>query len=384
MSATERSKRKERICSDSPHAVFRVTAAISAVSCLLLSIGDARAGDAAQLIQFRNATYVSNQAVHDDETWVDGGADGSSLLMIRTGRNRDKTTWVLLSGNYLFLRVPGEPPEEITSKPGWGVTSYNGGWGKPFEVNHQRLSMQLQKLAKAHGVLHVPFLTGKGWPELSLADTRRGARASRARRLLQRMRLNMFTVGTPPPGDARVVEQSPAGGTPVSPGTTVFVRLEASTPSGVAGDTRSTAIVVSSLSAAEGEERGLDPVLLTDEYTNEGANPNPSCKGNGVDVFWRLPKDASKTRNITVRLDDQSASRLTLSAWKDDGTGTLVQCTSLRPPTAPTTSCNRRRRPEISYVDDQEDTFIVIDAKGTILQDRGPESLTLVISWKEH
>lgn len=378
----------ERIRFGSPNGVSRVVVVVSTVSCLLLSIADARAGDEELLIRFRNVTYVSNRAVHDEETWVDGGADGSSLLMVRTGRNRDKTTWVLLHGNHLFLRVPGEPPVEITSKPGWGVTSYNGGWGKSREVNQRRLSMRLQKLAKAHGVLHVPFLTGKGWPKLNGTDDplRYGASASRARSLLQRMRLNMLTVDTPPPGDARVVEQSPAGGTPVSLGTTVLVRLEASTTSDeLVGDKRSEAIDVPSLSAEEGEEEDLASVLLTEDYTNEGANPRPSCGFNKLDIFWKLAPGTTE-RDITVRLADQSGPPLTLSAWKKKIDGTLEQCESLRPvtPKSPTTSCNSSPRPEISYVDGNVETFIVIDAKKNALQNRGPESLTLFISWKKH
>ena len=366
------------------HPKRRLLWSLSTIPCLIGPMAEARGevvavtqatGQPTKGVQLtsRNVTYAKGKTLYDDGTWVAGGAEGSSFLMVRHRhrkfkKNRKETTWVFLHGDHLFLQVPGEPAEVITSRPGWGVTSKAGDWEKDaVEVDQRRLSVRLMQLYKAHGVLHVPFLTGRGWPEIT--PGKRGASASRARDILQHMRLNMMTVGSL--SDGRVVEQAPAGGTPVSPGTTVWVRLDvpsAILPTAPVGDTNTNAVEIT---LPSGDKTEITVTAwLAQEHDDDP--PDPRCGLDGTDIFFKLLSNPANARTVTVQLRHQGGPRLTLSAWKDDG-GTLVPCRPHK------TSCSHKRWPEITYNDENVDTYIVVDVKKKRLERRGPELVSLRI-----
>ncbi|MEE9293672.1 MAG: PASTA domain-containing protein [Phycisphaerae bacterium] len=317
-----------------------------------------------------NVTYVKNQTYYEEETWVAGGADGSSFLVIQT-RRKHKTiaTWVFLHGNHLFLRVPGYPPEKITDQPGWGVVSNEGDWGSPFQVDQEELSDSLRKLYKAYDVLHIPFLTGKGWPD----DI--GATARDAKRTLKLMHLHMITVGAKV--DGHVIKQSPPGGTPVVPYTTVLVEFDGKPPTGTGlprdtadplqGDTLATAIEV------DDRDQGWFAKITNDHHSSV---EDPQCGVNGKDVIFRLPKKLGEQRSVTATLA-RGGYRVTLSAWKEDSpnSGPTVRIGGHK-------GCMEKRKPRIKYSDDGQDTFIVVDVKDDVLTDHGPISLTLHVEWQ--
>lgn len=350
------------------HRTFHLSHVVLIISIAVCAI--AVDSSTADTLQVRNLTYISGESVaEDDDTWVVGGAEGSSILLIHD-RAAKRTRWVFLHGKHMYLSVPGEKPEIVTNRPGWSVVSEKGDWdelAKPMST--RELSRHLEKLYKAHGVLHAPFLTPQD-PITGTGDP--GASVSEARALLHRMRLNMMITGSNT--DGRVVEQSPAGGTPVAPGTSIWVRLDGPTTSpSTEGDTFAAPITITGATGTHSYT-----AIITPEHHDSGSVAAPDCGPNGTDLFWKIDAATGPPRTFSATLNVVGGPRITLSAWTwNSSTSTLVP--ALDPSGNP--ACAKKRKPSIEFTDGGNDAYIVADVDTRHLDRRGPEELKLEVVW---
>lgn len=333
--------------------------------------GESRTPASSHTQTWIDTTYVSGQVLQDDDTWVGGGADGSSFLVVRNKLEKE-TTWVFLNGNYMYLQLPGVRPEIVTHTPGSRITSKAGDWPAraTSPIDMPEITYYLRNLYEAFQVLHVPFLTGEGWPETS--EGTRGADADDAEWILARMSLDMRRIGSNQTG--KVLKQVPAGGRPVSAGTTVRVWLDGSQSIidaglNTLGDTYKTAISIA--------HQGTVKKKITKDYHD--TLPKTSCDliANGKEIFWELPDDAKGKMVTVVRINRDK--RVTISAWKGDPDmnvdPTPIGCDGA------TDCCARGLNPSITFIADASlITFVVIDVNPTDLEEE-PLLLKIKVSW---
>ncbi|MFQ5491324.1 MAG: hypothetical protein ACE5GE_11435 [Phycisphaerae bacterium] len=242
--------------------------------------------------------YVSGHEAYDDVTSVDGGAEGSALLMIQRP-SIGKTEWIFLHGESMYLRIRGLDKVAITDIPGMRIRSrrYYEWDAAPTPSNRRRLNSNLIKLYRKSKILHTPFLTGQAWQ--GFPPGQQSASRDEAERVLAAMNLSLQVLPTDDPNGQRgyVIEQHPAGGVPVNPGSIVWVKLDGTViqaPSFV-GDTPPTATELPPW------QNGQTDITteVTSEYVNQGNYT--SCGGpDGIDVFWKLP-DLPDDKSIRVQ-----------------------------------------------------------------------------------
>jgi hypothetical protein len=313
-------------------------------------------------VRFRTMTIAQDLEVDDRESWVEGGAEGSGYLIIRDPVTR-KTQWVLLHGANLYLRVPGDArsKEVITNVPGEFVVSYRGNWdpSSKMKMNERRLSNYLVQFYQAHGLLHVPFLTGDGW---GLAQ---GAPKAKAMELLNSMNLNARIMSAVT--DGTVVDQIPKGGMPAKEGQTVMLWLDNKLPAIdlSLGDTHDTAIPVSNPGKAYAE--------ISADFGDD-AN-SPSCPPDGKDMFWMLP-DSAKGRMVTADVLGLGP-RVTLSAWKYNTSANQLESIGCE---GETDCCDHGRNAKIKFTADATGvSYIMVDVDPGDLGH--PEWITLELQW---
>ena len=288
--------------------------------------------------------YIRGRSSYDDVTMVKGGADGSAVLMIQRVDEQhlapgpaapDRSIWVLVEGNYLYLGTTDSDAHFITNKPGWAAFSYRPGVIKktPFPVNHQELSEHLRNIYKwtqwtSRPILHAPFLTGEGWTAVSVdpqnpAAKVKAASYSEAVTLLTDMNLTLNATG---PDTGFVAAQSPPPGTRLRKGTSVHLKfvdpMKAPAPRvPPPGDTPASAIEVAS-------NGGTETGAITLDHSD--AQPRQSCgSDNQRDIFWRLPVAA---RGAQVSVEQTNLSPLAFFAWHEAQVGDPPQPSGLLQP----------------------------------------------------
>ncbi len=319
-------------------------------------------------VKVRDITYASIRPVEDDEKWVEGGAEGSSILLIRT-RNSSKSRWVFLHGKHMFLRLTGDPSssEVITTTPGEFIKSQAADWHKSTttEYNKRKLTNHLQLLYHARGILHVPFLKGKGW------QNGVGATWSETEPILKGMNLNYKIMSSNNAG--RVINQTPVGGMPVLTGETVMLWFDGKNQvlAGLEGNTHTTAIgVVDHGNDCQETVSGE----ITREYTDTVASP--SCNPGGKDIFWKLPGSAQGRRMTTTLVS--MGPRVTLSAWELDPVRGRLVPVSCR---GKADCCAFGRGPKIEFdVHPTRATFVTVDVAPRYVEQRA-EWFTVDLEW---
>ncbi|MBN1513834.1 MAG: PASTA domain-containing protein [Phycisphaerae bacterium] len=277
--------------------------------------------------------YIRGRSSYDDVTMIKGGADGSAVLLIQHADEQhlcadpaatDRSIWVLVEGRYLYLGTSDSDAHYITDRPGWATFSHRPGVidSKPFPVNHRELSEHLRDIYErtewtARPILHVPFLTGEGWPAVSLDPQDptvevKAASYSQVKEILTDMNLTLKATG---PRTGFVTAQQPAPGTRLVKGAPVYVTFAdaAKAPSPIArpqGDTPASAIEVASNGGTETAEITLD---------HSDAQSGQSCGSDRRrDIFWRLPV-AARGRQVSIEQTDHSP--VTFFAWHQAETG---------------------------------------------------------------
>jgi len=277
--------------------------------------------------------YIRGRSSYDDVTMIKGGADGSAVLMIQHADEEhlgsgssavDRSIWGLVEGRYLYMVTSDSDAHYVTDRPGWATFSYRPGIikKKPFPVNHRELSERLRDIYKwtewtPRPILHAPFLTGEGWPAVSLDPQNptvevKAASYSQVEEILTGMKLTLKATG---PRTGFVSEQRPAPGTRLVKGAPVYVTfvdpIKAPFPSvRPQGDTPASAFEVTSNGGTETAEITLD---------HSDAQPGQSCGSDDQrDIFWRLPVAA---RGAQVSVEQTNLSRLAFFAWHEAEAG---------------------------------------------------------------
>ncbi len=265
--------------------------------------------------------YSSGSAVQDDVTWVEGGAEGSALLLLRSPR-QGWTDWVFLHGKSMYLRAPGCEKQTVTHTPGVYVRSRRyTEWGDAAEMDRQALNESLLRVRDIWGALHTPFLIGPGWDETS--NGRQAAALWEAQQALDKAGLTLRVEGDYSNG--YVVAQNPPGGWPVQPGDVVLVWLdgeEVRDPADMVplpGDDADHALPIG---ADEHEIHATVTRYHTDSVDTQ------VCDGDGKEIVWKLP-DGIEGANVQVSRVHLDGKRITLSAWKDDSTSNPVKLSAL-------------------------------------------------------
>lgn len=277
--------------------------------------GDSSGGPATDGLSIGWGTiwYIKGVDGTDDATWTQGGADGSSVLLLKFPED-GYTQWVLLEGRSLHLGPRGGPLRTFAATPGKAVISrrYGRNDGRVVSADMRYVTEQLIELRRRGQVLHAPFLIGKGWDLGNDANEASGARFAEADRVADLLGVRLKVLPNHSGGSREgVVEfQDPAGGAPLRPGDTLRVRFTGTAPPAAAtldGDTPANPIVV-----AFTDNRYQRRLAVSTDYTDD-PTLRP-CRLNGLDVFWELPA-AANGKTVVIRRRSAGDPPFTLSAW---------------------------------------------------------------------
>jgi hypothetical protein len=296
--------------------------------------------------------YVNGHPQYDQITWVDGAPDGSAMFLVQHPQ-QGYSQWVFVNGRSMWLQAPSEQRETVTAVPGNAVTSYQYyDWDdEDYEYDKKVLTEYLVATYLEADILHVPFLTGEGWPAASGGG--HGATLEQAEEYLDDLCLNKQIVGTKTTG--HVISQNPAGGVIVSAQSTVQIELDGE----------------ESLKAAALTPPGNDPqhaikltdsgstlkvkVWLSDQHTN--AETLTKCKGDGRDVFWLLPSSWADATVTVTRIGNEA--RIAVTAYQDkDAASDKIDLDPL--------SCAYGRDPVVKFTvpPEKTDCYLSIDVPG--------------------
>ncbi|MCK4660265.1 MAG: hypothetical protein KAV82_12150 [Phycisphaerae bacterium] len=271
--------------------------------------------------------YAQGSSIYDDDTLVEGGAEGSAIMVYR---EQDRTQWTFLDGKHMFLRRRGMPKWKVTTTPGVTYKSLAGGnWTPENSLTPEELNLRLLKVfgySRASGsppIRHVPFLDVDGWPHPH-DQTGKGAWHETARRFLEAMNLTMEVLpdlNGNIPGSGYVKYQNPPGGTFLRAGSCdmVYVILDGSVdvPTGKANPAETGGDYLADATVMKMGKVTGSTVSRHDKFS-------PACAWEGSprypapDVVWELPSSAAgKPVNIEALTEN-----LCLSAWKVQKPGT--------------------------------------------------------------
>lgn len=282
-------------------------------------------------------TWVVNGGQHSDDTsYVDGGVEHSCMLVIERPSTR-QAWWVLIEGEYLYLKRPDQQKVKITDQCGqFGTSEFPGIIHSGARtINTMRLTGLLLRHYRVYGadtLRRVPFLTGPWGP--TKAD---GATWPEAERAIQRLDLTpVRAFGSPTNGRTKTLV--PQSGTVLPKGAVVVVTLDGSatpTPS-APGDKTTDAILVDKLDQPFSGRVTLmhDNDLPLGSAKSEFA-PFPT---DGDEVFFKLDSSFAGKRLLVARTDAQPAGDdalemvdglledrpVLLSVWVDSGSGQLA------------------------------------------------------------
>lgn len=262
--------------------------------------------------------YVRGVNAQDPGTWVEGGAEGSALLLEKDPF-RGETKWILLHGRSLFLGPYGGPFQTVLAQPGEYVLSrrFMSYDTNAVPADARRLSEHLLELYQRTRIIHAPFLTGKYWVASSAGNE--GASFEEAEALLAAMNLRLVTTDGQRMGSATL--QSPVGGTPMRAGDAVVVQFDGATRplllDAFAVDEPSTADTAITL--CPDPKHFETTVNVPSTYRSH--SDARACR-EGRDVFWLLPPNLTG-KTLTVRRVDGTYDDFTLSAWIFNANGVL-------------------------------------------------------------
>jgi hypothetical protein len=285
--------------------------------------------------------YLRSLAEYDDLTFIYGGVEGSSALVLRDNTvNPATSTWIFLEGKKLFVSPGyGSPTSAETITPGkYAMSFFPGGpSSQTAEYDRRELSYLLIDLrinsivfgmppGTGSEVIHAPFLTGPGW------GAQGGAHHSEAANIASQLGLTFQIVGSPQQGF--VTTQNPPGGALMGAGAVLSVELEAGQPLEIASvDTMETA------HECEGEGPYECSVTITPKDDDDLMCPlAPQIdrmlrhRGAGEatkrrDVFIRLPPE-TRGKDILVRQAPGRFDALMLTAFHKTANAppTVIQC----------------------------------------------------------
>ena len=299
--------------------------------------------------------YIYGHPQYDSLTWVAGGAQGSALFLMQDPQ-AGESTWVLISGQSMYLRVPGEDPETVTDKQGYAVTSEQyGDWGSSdFQYDQRELTDYLLLAYEETDILHTPCLTGNGWSAIPGGGY--GATRDEAEDILEDFGLEIRIVGEKETG--YVVSQTPIGGVPVASHATIDIELDGSEISSAMASTQAKGNDPQHAIELQGDSDELIAYIRLEEGHTD-AHQLTDCGGNGRDVFWKLPSTWADAKVRVTRVGMQG--RIAIAAWKDtDATAGGVTLEGL--------GCNFGRSPKFDFTAPAKgtDCIISVDVRGDI------------------
>ncbi|HPM24387.1 MAG TPA: PASTA domain-containing protein [Phycisphaerae bacterium] len=318
--------------------------------------------------------YLRGTSAFDNSTMVEGGAVGSAAL-VRLHPTQGCTDWILIEGQSLFLRKPGESAETVAqmlsdthgNQFAPVVRSRAGGTHEPsatadqYEVTCHLVDVYKRTYWTPTPALHAPFLVGRGW------DRDIGAWAQEAANILRSLdlRWQFLPAGTT---TGHVIKQDPPGGRPLSKNSVITLTLDGvahDEPSTVIGRLRTPLILT---------ERQRDQDLAVDITLDHRDDLQGTCRSAGPEYCIKLPASAAGA-TVVVRQSTDYSDNLALSAWDMGGRVPVELKTS-----AGEVACDSGTAPEIRFTASrtfERGTYVVVE-----LRDRNVGRVHIHIAWQ--